>query len=268
MTSSLGQKRKAIVLIPLFLGPRRPSASLARQLRGKSLGLGPKERLGPKFAQRLLLLNSFSSEARVLTKQGLAIKMNTVHFERRIMNPEITSKDKILAQCRAIAQSEGLNAITMRHVAENLDVSLGSLYHYYPSKDALILASVASIWHDIFHDEGEAFQKDDFISLLRYFFKALVDGEKLYPGFFSFHALAFSQNEKKAGVEERNSVFGHMKQEMLRTLENDPHIRTNAFQRTSKEDFVDLVFLEVLAIHLSQSDSEEAFLATIQQLIY
>jgi TetR/AcrR family transcriptional regulator, cholesterol catabolism regulator len=184
------------------------------------------------------------------------------------MNPEITSQEKILAQCRAIAKEEGLNAITMRHVAEKLDVSLGSLYHYFPSKEALLLASVSSIWHDIFHEKGDSFQRNDFLSLLRYFFQALRDGEVLYPGFFSLHALAFTGGEKKAGVEEREGVFAHMKQEMLATLSHDPKIRPNAFERTSKEDFVDLVFLEILAIHLSQKDSENAFLATVEQLIY
>jgi AcrR family transcriptional regulator len=184
------------------------------------------------------------------------------------MNPEITSKEKILAECRSIAKKEGLNAITMRHVAENLDVALGSLYHYFPSKEALLLESVRSIWHDIFHEEGDSFTKNDFISLLRYFFQAMNDGEKLYPGFFSLHALAFSEGTKKEGVEERDSIFAHMKKEMIETLERDPKVRPNAFSTTSKKDFVDLVFLEVLAIHLSHGDSEDAFLATVEQLIY
>jgi AcrR family transcriptional regulator len=184
------------------------------------------------------------------------------------MNPEITSKEKILAECRQIAKEEGLNAITMRHVAEKLGVSLGSLYHYFASKDELILSSVASIWHDIFHEEGDAYDKNDFLSLIRYFFKALTDGEKLYPGFFSLHALAFSGSEKKAGVEERDSVFAHMKQEMLFSLSHDPKVRSNAFNSTSKEDFVDLAFLEVLAIHLARKDSEAAFLAVLKQLLY
>lgn len=184
------------------------------------------------------------------------------------MNPEITSKEKILAECRQIVKEEGLSAITMRHVAEKLGVSLGSLYHYFASKDELILQSVASIWHDIFHEEGDAYDKNDFLSLIRYFFKALTDGEKLYPGFFSLHALAFSEGTKKEGVEERDSIFAHMKEEMIETLERDPKVRPNAFSTTSKKDFVDLVFLEVLAIHLSRGDSEDAFLATVEQLIY
>jgi AcrR family transcriptional regulator len=184
------------------------------------------------------------------------------------MNPKITSKEEILTHCRAIAKTEGLDAITMRHVAEMTHVALGSLYHYFPSKEELLLESVRSIWHDIFHDEGDAFQKNDFLSLIRYFFKALEDGEKLYPGFFSLHALAFSDMTKKEGVEERNGVFAHMKEEMLLTLSKDPKIRKGAFERTSPKDFVDLVFLEVLAIHLSQADSKNAFLTTLEQMIY
>jgi AcrR family transcriptional regulator len=184
------------------------------------------------------------------------------------MNPKITSKEEILTQCRQIAKTEGLDAITMRHVAEMTHVALGSLYHYFPSKEALLLESVRSIWHDIFHDEGDSFLKNDFLSLIRYFFQALDDGEKLYPGFFSLHALAFSETAKKEGVQERDSIFSHMKEEMLATLAKDPKVRKDAFVKTSQKDFVDLAFLEVLAIHLSREDSQEAFLQTLEQLLY
>ena len=66
------------------------------------------------------------------------------------MNPKITSEEEILATCRQIVSKESLKALNMRHVADIQGVALGSLYHYFPSKEAMITAVVESVWLDIF----------------------------------------------------------------------------------------------------------------------
>ena len=48
--------------------------------------------------------------------------------------------------CRRIAAQEGLSALSMRTVARACGVALGTLYHYYADKDALLIATVESIW--------------------------------------------------------------------------------------------------------------------------
>jgi AcrR family transcriptional regulator len=89
--------------------------------------------------------------------------MNAVHFEQGPMNPEVTSNEEILKQCRLIAQTSGIQTLDMRSLANAMGVSLGSLYHYFPSKQDLLLASVASIWQDIFRRAKEPAPKDDFL---------------------------------------------------------------------------------------------------------
>lgn len=57
------------------------------------------------------------------------------------MNPVVTSKEAILQVCRKITAERGLTALSMRSVAAELGIGLGTLYNYFPDKDALLLAT-------------------------------------------------------------------------------------------------------------------------------
>ncbi len=68
------------------------------------------------------------------------------------MNKTITSEKDILEISKRIASEKGLQAITMRSVAKECDVAVGSIYNYYASKNDLLIATIASIWQEIIQD--------------------------------------------------------------------------------------------------------------------
>ena len=70
------------------------------------------------------------------------------------MNTAVTSREAILTVCRELVSRQGLDSLNMRSVARACQVALGSLYNYFPSKDDLLLATVESVWQDIFHMDG------------------------------------------------------------------------------------------------------------------
>lgn len=63
--------------------------------------------------------------------------------------------------CRDIVASNGLAAVSMRSVADQCQIALGTLYNYYDNKDELLLETVEDIWKDIFHmDSGCSAEQD------------------------------------------------------------------------------------------------------------
>ena len=66
------------------------------------------------------------------------------------MPKKYESKSMILEVCRQLIASEGIGAINMRKVASLSNLAIGSLYYYFPSKDDLLIASIESVWEDIF----------------------------------------------------------------------------------------------------------------------
>lgn len=59
------------------------------------------------------------------------------------MNINQTLHDKILAVSKGIASYKGFRAINIRAVASKAEVSIGSVYNYFPDKLTLLQATIA-----------------------------------------------------------------------------------------------------------------------------
>ncbi len=57
----------------------------------------------------------------------------------------VSYRKHLLAQCFDLFAERGYSALTMRQVAEALNVSTGTLYHYFPTKEALFQQLVEEI---------------------------------------------------------------------------------------------------------------------------
>lgn len=54
-------------------------------------------------------------------------------------------REELLQRAFALFAQQGYGQVSMRQVAEALDVSTGTLYHYFPSKEALFQQIVALV---------------------------------------------------------------------------------------------------------------------------
>src|SRR5215212_4431445 len=68
-------------------------------------------------------------------------------FETRTAKGEAT-RARILESALGLFRARGFDATTMRDVAAEAGMSLGAAYHYFPSKDAIVLA-----YYDLTQDE-------------------------------------------------------------------------------------------------------------------
>ena len=66
------------------------------------------------------------------------------------MNKTVTSEEEVLKASRKIISEKGLSFLSMRAVAAECGISVGSVYNYFPSKTELIRLTVESVWKEIF----------------------------------------------------------------------------------------------------------------------
>ena len=59
------------------------------------------------------------------------------------------SRERVLAAAVALADAEGLSAVTMRRLAASLGVEAMSLYHHLPGKDGLLDGLVATVVDEV-----------------------------------------------------------------------------------------------------------------------
>ena len=73
------------------------------------------------------------------------------------MNTVVTSRQALLAASRTVARRQGLGGLSIRAVAAEARVSVGSVYNYFSGKTELLAATVEEIWMQILSaPEGEA----------------------------------------------------------------------------------------------------------------
>lgn len=65
------------------------------------------------------------------------------------------TRERILEAAMALADADGLDALTMRRLAADLGVEAMSLYHHVPNKDALLDGIVDAIIGEVNHATGE-----------------------------------------------------------------------------------------------------------------
>src|SRR5262245_54452789 len=75
---------------------------------------------------------------------------NTILSPRRQRRRE-TRLNQILETAQRIAVAEGLENLTMPHLAQTLDCAVGALYRYFPSKAALIAGLQVAILESFGH---------------------------------------------------------------------------------------------------------------------
>lgn len=79
---------------------------------------------------------------------------------------ETLTRERIVASAIEIADTEGLPALTMRRLGVALDREAMTIYHYIPSKDALLAALVDEIFLRILA-ETTPIVRDDWMSTVR-----------------------------------------------------------------------------------------------------
>ena len=89
-------------------------------------------------------------------------------------------------------------------------MGLGSLYYYFPSKNALVIATIESVWSDLFRLEDSQLEESSFPEYVRRCFERLHQGIQTYPNFFTIHSVSVSEERSERdddALSGSDSVF-------------------------------------------------------------
>lgn len=196
--------------------------------------------------------------------------MNIVQFEGDdLMNRTITSKECILEASKSIASVSGMSALNIRDVARKCEISVGSVYNYFPSKDDLVFATVESIWTEILMSDDSAISQKTFTDAVSHFFERVLFGTNKYPSFLDAHSMRSMDTSKEKGRGVMNRFFGKVMNDLLVALDGDPQVRKDAFSEDfTKEAFVGFVFSNVLSLVMNRKNSCAFLLKVIKRTVY
>jgi AcrR family transcriptional regulator len=185
------------------------------------------------------------------------------------MNTPVTSREAILATCRNLVSENGITSINMRSVAQVCQVALGSIYYYFPSKNNLLIATIESVWQDIFQLDDELPGQLTFLEYVEHCFQQIQVGMTKYPNFFTIHTISFSNKEDQ--LKARRSMeayFQKIRTSLITTLEADASIDSSVFsEEFSRQDLVDFVLSNMMTIFLLRQGNTKLLLEAIRRII-
>ena len=213
--------------------------------------------------------SSLFFNAKLLTKKliNAIIILNMVQLGGR-MNNSHTTKDAIILKIREIVARDGLNALSIRGLAKELDSSVGIIYYYFPSKDELIVEAIESVWEDIFQISDEI-QNLSFSAYMSKIFENIISGTKKYPNFFTLHTIMLQTDEKSRAKSMMHIYMNKLKNKMREVLDGDKTVKDSAFTDSfTEDDFISFIMSNIMSLILDPSYKKDFFIKLIDKILY
>ena len=185
-----------------------------------------------------------------------------------ILNQLATTQQDILNISKKYILQNGIASFNIRSIAAECNISVGTIYNYFPSKTRLIVATVENVWSEIFEPLNDLISFERFDEAFRCMFETIKSGNLKYPEFFSMHSLNFASSQKKEGMLMMDTYFSQLKEKLLFVLKKDESIQRNRFTtHLTEEKFIDYVFTLLISSLLNKEDSTP-LLEFIKTFIY
>lgn len=179
------------------------------------------------------------------------------------------SRESILKESRDLVSKEGLRALSIRKLAKNCGVAVGTIYNYFTSKDDLLISTIESVWEDIFRIDDLENESNDFLNYLDDIFNHLAYGIEKYPNFFTIHSLSFKSENVDKAKDSMTTYIEKVSQNMVEILERDTNIRENAFDDGfSEDDLVKFILSTSLCFIVDKNYDKDLLLKIVEKTLY
>ena len=185
------------------------------------------------------------------------------------MNKVITSTVAILAISKRIAAQEGLAELSMRKIARECGVAVGSIYNYFPSKEDIIAETIGCIWDELIAEAQVFSESCDFVAAVEQFFSMAKRGTEKYPNFLTVHRTGFPPTEKDQGKMKMTAYFASVSKQLSAVLNADPKVSPQAFTPAfDQASFIGFVLKSIIALLQSQGEDCKVLTEMIARTIY
>jgi AcrR family transcriptional regulator len=122
-------------------------------------------------------------------------------LSRIIDNP----RKLILEKAERLLVTEGYSRVSIRRVAKNCNIAVGTIYNYFPSKKALIIEMMVNFWTDFFSKTEAVVHADkDFYSKLKIIMDELSYILRRFKEVWLKDELYSTPNYIKSGTQQHN----------------------------------------------------------------
>lgn len=174
------------------------------------------------------------------------------------MNTVVTSREEILRAAGEMVKVGKGDGVSMRGIARECGIAVGSIYNYFPTKNDLMIAVVVEMWKEIFFVPLSKIEGKSFLGIVECILERMGENRGEGQGFLAEHAFVVGDKEKGHLVMEE--YLGHMREELLAVLMGDSAVADEVWSDGfSAADFVRFV-VDFLVENLMRGTDRAVFL--------
>ena len=177
-------------------------------------------------------------------------------------------RDKILKATSELLETVGVDELTTIRVAEAVGISVGTLYHYFPNKHA-ILHSLAENWIETVLDGLVDISQKDLSNVAIKDFVVLITG--IFEDLFIKHSPLLPLINAINTLPELNSLKVDFKQQLIKAL-GGIFIDLNVCDSTTESERLSLVYWQLLhgmlLLYVDAEPKSDKTLSDIKYLQY
>lgn len=120
-------------------------------------------------------------------------------------------RELILNEAKEILYKEGYKSISIRRVAKECDIAVGTIYNYFPTKKELIVEMMANFWEEFFYDvDILLLSNKGFYEKLNGIFNNVSEFVKSFRETWLTNEIYSSPDYIESGVERENTYVNKL----------------------------------------------------------
>ncbi len=178
-----------------------------------------------------------------------------------------TLRDTLISLARSIADTDGIDAINIRTIAQKAGIATGTMYNYFSNKDEILLALTEEYWMQTLLEMQIAITADSFCGQLKEIFVFLRDRIDRSAGKL-MHSLGGMET---LGQMRMVSMQSALEASLLQSMERDTAIRGDIWsEQFTREQFARFVMgnLTMLLKTKAPLSDLDFFITIIKNTVY
>ncbi len=176
-----------------------------------------------------------------------------------------TLRETLLQCTRAIIAEQGIEAVSIRILAQKAGISTGTVYNYFADKEEILLALTEEYWNDAMTELRQNLSQGNFCTQLGEVYSFLSDRVSHSAGVL-MHSL---RPVETAGRGTMHKMLGMLRGFFYEKLLQDKQIRPDVWDDSfTPERFAGFVLVNLLTLLRSSEPDIEFLLALVQRTLY
>lgn len=179
------------------------------------------------------------------------------------MKQDYSSKEEIFQKAKTIVYRDGLQNLSMRKLASECYLALGTLYHYYPSKEDLVVLIMEDFWNQNFNEFISETGSSDFISTFEKFYDLANKSYKMFEKSFAKKRVDGAKTLLLKGKAREEDFIKMLCDYLVKAALRDERVKKEVFDdKFTIDEFVSTV-MNILLLSLVNNDNKKEFLTTL-----